>query len=543
MCGIFLALGKVTYEDCSGCIKTLAARGPEKESVFTFPEGVLAFTRLAINSLGSIGMQPMDISGTRFATNGEIYNWVDIQERYGFKCTTGSDCEIIGHLYQHFAKDSFESFGNIFRALDGVFATAIVDNIRGRVVLARDPFGVRPLYKGYRTVYTSDRVMESQIFFGSELKSLSDICEKVEHFAPGTYEVYDLLTHTLLFSANYHPLVQTPLPVFSSIEISCEAVKSALQSAVKKRMMTERPCAALLSGGLDSSLIAALVSKELRAIGAPPLKTFSIGMKGSQDLFYAAKVARWIGSDHTEIVLTEKDFFRAIPDVIYAIESYDTTTVRASVGNWLVSKALAETTDCKVVFNGDGADELFGSYLYMFGAPTEAEYEKEVLRLLKDIHMYDVLRSDRSISSHGLEPRTPFLDKTFVQTVLQIPVSLRRPTSVQPEKWLLRRAFDDGVTLPREVLWRRKEAFSDGVSGSEGRPWYKAAQEMCSEVVTDWSPHKHNSPYTGEMAYYRTLFDAAYPGMSNVVPYFWMPRWSDSDDPSAKTLGNYNTEN
>lgn len=173
----------------------------------------------------------------------------------------------------------------------------------------------------------------------------------------------------------------------------------------------------------------------------------------------------------------------------------------------------------------------------MFGAPSPLEYEKEVLRLLKDIHMFDVLRSDRSISSNGLEARTPFLDKSFVQTVLQIPVRFRQPSATQPEKWLLRRAFDDGLTLPREVLWRRKEAFSDGVSGS--RPWYEVTQEMSASIVSKWANYKHNQPFNAEMAYYRTLFDSVYPEMSHLVPYFWMPRWSKSSDPSAKTLENY----
>lgn len=537
MCGIFLALGSVNYSDCSGCIKTLAARGPEGESERSFKGGCLAFTRLAINGLSPKGMQPMDLSGTLYATNGEIYNWRSLQDSYGFNCQTGSDCEIIGQLYQTFADGPLSELKGLFQSLDGVFATVIVDPLKNRAIVARDPFGVRPLYKGYRTTYTKDREMEMQIFFGSELKSVADLCQTVEHFQPGTYEVYDLSTRALLHSAVYHHLVTQPLPALSSLESACNAVRTALETAVKKRMMTERPCAALLSGGLDSSLIAALVAKELRSVGAPPLKTFSIGMKGSSDLFYADKVAKWIGSEHTEIVLTEQEFFQAIPDVIYAVESYDTTTVRASVGNWLIAKRVA-FSDCKVVFNGDGADELFGSYLYMFGAPDLKTYSAEVLRLLKDIHMFDVLRSDRSISSHGLEPRTPFLDKMFVQTVLQIPAAFRRPTSTQPEKWILRRAFDDGVTLPREVLWRRKEAFSDGVSGTD-RPWYKATQDFATHIISEWSKYKHNQPRTSEMAYYRMLFDAAYPGMSNVVPYFWMPRWSESEDPSAKTLSNY----
>ena len=537
MCGIFLGLGSATYSDCSGCIKTLGARGPEGECTRTFKQGFMTFTRLAINGLDSTGMQPMDVSGTIFATNGEIYNWKELEKTYDVECKTGSDCEIIGHLYSKFRDSNNESLGALFQALDGVFATVLVDFEKNRVLVGRDPFGVRPLYKGTKTVCNKDRVLETQLFFGSELKSLSDLSQDVEHFAPGTYEVYDLNTRVLLYSGKYHHTVVKSLPIFDSVEASCSGVRTALEAAVKKRMMTERPVSALLSGGLDSSLIAALVAKELKRAGVGPLKTFSIGMKGSQDLFYAKKVADWIGSDHTEVVLTENDFFEAIPDTIYAVESYDTTTVRASVGNWLVAKAVAKNTECKVVFNGDGADELFGSYLYMFGAPSPLEYEKEVLRLLKDIHMFDVLRSDRSISSNGLEARTPFLDKTFVQTVLQIPIKYRQPSVGQPEKWLLRRAFDDGLTLPREVLWRRKEAFSDGISGS--RPWYEATQELSASIVREWANYKHNHPTTAEMAYYRTMFDAVYPDMSHLVPYFWMPLWSKSKDPSAKTLENY----
>lgn len=530
MCGIFLTLGSASYEECSHCINTLRARGPESEATQEFTGGLLSFARLAINGLES-GMQPMDCSGTLFAANGEIYNWKHIAETYGLTCTTGSDCEVIGQLYKRF--NTYEQFADIFNALDGVFATAIVDKENNRVVVARDPFGVRPLYKGSRTVY-NDRVAETQLFFGSELKSMS-LCSNVEHFQPGTYEVYDLTTRTLLYSAKYHQIVRSPLPAFEDLDTSCLAIKKSLEAAVKKRMMTERPCAALLSGGLDSSLIASLAAKELKKVGLR-LKTFSIGMKGSEDLKYAAIVAKWIDSDHTEIIKTDTDFLTAIPDVIHAIESYDTTTVRASVGNWLVSRGVANS-DAKVVFNGDGADEVFGSYLYMFGAPSLKEYENEAFRLLKDIHMFDVLRSDRCISSHGLEPRTPFLDKTFVQTVLQVPASYRQPTKNQPEKWILRRAFDDGVTLPREVLWRRKEAFSDGVSGE--KPWYQIAQEHSKNIMKAFSKKEHNSPETPEMAYYRSHFECFYPGRDLIVPYFWMPRWSKSKDPSAKTLENY----
>lgn len=330
--------------------------------------------------------------------------------------------------------------------------------------------------------------------------------------------------------------------------MACLSLRTALESAVRKRMMTERPVAALLSGGLDSSLIAALVARELRKAGAPSLKTFSIGMEGSKDLFYAKKVAEWIGSEHHEIVMSADKFYAAIPCVIRAIESYDTTSVRASVGNWLVSREVAQQTDCKVVFNGDGSDEVFGSYLYFYNAPNNSAYEEEVTRLLDEIHMFDVLRSDRCISSHGLEPRTPFLDKQFVGVVRSIATEWLRPVAGrQVEKWLLRRAFDDGMTLPHDVLWRRKEAFSDGVSSPE-KSWYEVIQERAATFVPeDWSEkaeiqYPNLTPQTPEQYMYRFFFEAEYgkPNSQTIFPHFWMPRWSPgATDPSARTLAIY----
>jgi asparagine synthase (glutamine-hydrolysing) len=258
-------------------------------------------------------------------------------------------------------------------------------------------------------------------------------------------------------------------------------------------------------------------------------------------------VADWIGSEHKEVVVGAQEMFDAISPVIYHIESYDTTTVRASVGNWLVSKAVREFSDCKVIFNGDGSDEVWGSYLYFYGAPSAREYELEVLRLLEDIHTFDVLRSDRSISSNGLEPRTPFLDKAFVQTVLSIPLKYRQPKQgVQCEKWLLRHAFDYEMILPKEVLWRRKEAFSDGVSGAE-KSWFQNIQEMVADrVPVGWAEiavkkYEVNTPTTAEMFYYRSCFEGFYGSdcCLATVPYFWMPKWTNATDPSARTLAVY----
>jgi asparagine synthase (glutamine-hydrolysing) len=480
----------------------------------------------------------MQLGKITWVVNGEIYNWLALNEEYQLGCSTGSDCEVVGAMYKRFRNGNL---ADMFRLFDGVFACIIVDEELGQIVVAREPYGVRPLYKGV------SNYSEPQLYFGSELKTiLKDTAATA--FPPGRFEVYYMRNDsyckqamTLKHSEMYHSLSLMKIPAFSEVNTAAAAVRYALEAAVKKRMMTERSVACLLSGGLDSSLIASLVSKQLRKAGAPPLKTFSIGMEGSSDLRHARIVADWIGSDHTEVVMTADEFFSAIPDVIRDIESYDTTTVRASVGNWLIAREVARQTDCKVLFNGDGADEVFGSYLYLNNAPSELEYETEVVSLLDKIHTFDVLRSDRSISSQGLEPRTPFLDKGFVQTVMTIPLKYRRPVKgLQAEKWLLRTAFDDGVTLPDEVLWRRKEAFSDGVSGEKS--WYEIAQEKAAELVpAKWEKINfvENVPRTPEMYYYRRIFLDLYGASKATVPHFWMPKWSNTTDPSARTLGIY----
>ena len=541
MCGIWATFGKnSTHESCQRAIKTLIPRGPEGLQYVSIAEaGIVGFTRLAINGLSQDGMQPMVKDKVTWVVNGEIYNWRELNKEYNLGCKSGSDCEVVGAMYTHFRGSNL---ADMFRLFDGVFSCIIVDEELEQIVVARDPYGVRPLYKGNKCYTDANSMMISeQLYFGSELKTILPDTSLASPFQPGIFEVYDLFKPTLKESVKYHTLSLMKIPAFSQIDMASSAVRFALESAVKKRMMTERPCAALLSGGIDSSLIASLVSKELRLAGAPPLKTFSIGMVGSSDLAHARIVADWIGSDHTEIVMTAEDFFSAIPNVIRDIESYDTTTVRASVGNWLVAREVARRTNCKVLFNGDGADEVLGSYLYLNNAPSAREYEKEVVSLLDNIHTFDVLRSDRSISSHGLEPRTPFLDKGFVQTVMTIPLEYRRPVKgVLPEKWLLRRAFDDGVTLPREVLWRRKEAFSDGVSGE--RSWYEITQEKATELVPKgWEKIKfvENVPRTAEMFYYRNIFDGFYGKSLATVPCFWMPKWSNTTDPSARTLSLY----
>ena len=520
MCGIWALIGEhMPITDVNDHIKQLNNRGPEDSKLLFGHRYQLGFTRLALNGLNEDGMQPMHWNDIRWICNGEIYNWENIADEIGFVSKSGSDCEIIGA-----ALHKFKTIDDFFRRLHGVFAMVIVNG--NQVIIGRDPYGVRPLFI---------QMINSQIIVSSEVKALPNL-GYVKPFPPGHYAVIDIKTLSIKYT-QYHTQNIVPIPpddVFMR-------VRESLTASVKLRMLAERPVAALLSGGLDSSLIAALVQDELLKNNRPPLETFSIGFHGSEDLRHAKMVAEHIGSKHTEIIMTPDDFFGAIPDVIRDIESYDITTVRASVGNWLVAREISRLSECKVVFNGDGSDEIFGGYLYFYKAPSDEEFENESNRLLKDIHLFDVLRSDRCISSHGLEPRTPFLDKAFVDVVKSIPVDMRRPTSEYMEKWVLREAFSDTNILPLEVLYRKKEAFSDGVSTHNGISWYKECQIRSFHKVPDWKDNLidkiHLKPYTAESYYYRMLFDSYYGGLEHLIPYFWMPRWSpETTDPSARTL-------
>jgi len=515
----------------SKSLKFLEARGPEGTRIVNVSDKLaFGFSRLAINGLTDSGMQPFEKDNLTWMCNGEIYNSNELNELLGIN-NPGSDCFCIGDLYSLY-KDDLATFA---RCLDGVFALAIYDANINRLIIARDPYGIRPLYVG---------INKDEISFASEIKALQ--CKSsIRSFSPGTLEVYDVNTLNLLSQIKYHTVPWITNPTYT-IDSAKASIRSALLAAVDKRMLTDRPVAALLSGGLDSSLIASLVQKSLKTAGQPPLKTFSIGFNGSSDLKHARLVADYIGSDHTEIEMTPDEFFQAIPEVINAIESYDTTTVRASVGNYLIAKEIRKRTDCKVVFNGDGADELFGGYLYFNSAPNDAAFHSETGRLLEEIHTFDVLRSDRSISSNGLEARTPFLDKQFVALVRSLAPKLLRPIrGEQVEKSILREAFKDDKLLPLEVLMRRKEAFSDGVSSPE-KAWFQEIQDRVSKCIPhDWRKHnsnmEHLKPRTAEEYYYRAHYDNYYDGIEKVnVPYRWMPKWSpETTDPSARTLSTY----
>jgi asparagine synthase (glutamine-hydrolysing) len=576
MCGIFTILNNETHSNqfIQDQFDKGQHRGPEFSVLKDYGIKIkMGFHRLAINGLNTQSNQPFLFNDVILICNGEIYNYKSLYARMGVEPATDSDCEVIYHLYVRYGIEQ------AIQMLDGVFSFILFDqNSLGEssyLYIARDPYGVRPLYA--MTCNTSKLVG-----FASELKMLDKFANTtITQFKPGTYSKYELTSKVM---ANWRPVVlQMPFHNIGFEEFSYNdnyvkidnpetkllpQIAARLTNAVYKRCMTtERPIACLLSGGLDSSLITALVCQYARSANhgnGQIIETYSIGLAGSEDLRYARMVADHLKTRHTEIVLTEYDFISAISQVIYDIESYDTTTVRASIGNYLLGKYIAENSDAKVIFNGDGSDELTGGYLYMTRAPDVVEFDRETRRLLKDIYLYDVLRSDKSISSHGLEPRTPFLDRSFVQYYMSIPADIRfhvkSEGNVLQEKSLIRRAFHGGGLLPDKVLFRRKEAFSDGVSkntrslyeiiGEWTDEWFETAyglrpttENIESVFYKTYSRQAANPAKTSEQFYYRTLFETAYPGRGDIVPYFWMPKYVNATDASARTLTLYdNTE-
>ena len=569
MCGIFLLFKNFMTPNqinqmaaLNNCFKRGQSRGPEFSTLTQWNMGVTAgFHRLAINGLDVNSNQPITVDSISIICNGEIYNYKELYKMLGVtKPQTNSDCEVIIHMYKKYGIEY------TLKSLDGVFAFALQDNREQdfSVYLARDPYGVRPLYQGtYSNMNISDRNKSKEVnyCFASEMKSLSYLnkefyggatAPKIVQFKPGTYSKMIYPNKTCgHWKHDKHEVSYTQLP-FSNFKYGqdtrevCNIIKNSLIEAVNKRVdNTDRPIACLLSGGLDSSLITALVNKIYDKEKNGKLKTFSIGMPGSEDLIKAKKVADFLDTDHTSIEISEDDFFNAIPKVIYAIESYDTTTVRASVGNYLISEYISKNCNAKVIFNGDGADEVMGGYLYFHKCPDSYEFDKECRRLVNNIHTFDVQRSDRCISSNGLEPRTPFLDRNFVQTYFSLSQDTRYfpDKKGQCEKYLIRKAFDSETDpiLPKEILWRVKEAFSDGVS-SQKKSWFQVIQDKIDnlKLIKSNTRYFENIPATKEQRYYRDIFEKFFKGNGNVLPYFWMPNYVDNvTDSSARTLDVY----
>ena len=578
MCGIFSLLNYENYNIASQIDNKLSIvdefmkgknRGPECSKLdCSYMKMIIGFHRLAINGLNNESNQPLVVDDIILICNGEIFNYKQLYKSIGIEPKTESDCEVIIHLYLKYG------IQQTLTMLDGEYAFILYDNristdLNNKLFIARDPLGIRPLY------YLKNN-NECDLFrlygFASELKCLEGFYNsntenyKIEQFEPGTYSIFNLSNKVNSLWEPEKENIQFFIPSFSLTMIEeaqtdsifksmISHISSYLNDAVNKRCITtERPVACLLSGGLDSSLVAALANNYYKKNkSSTKLETYSIGLLGSEDLKYARIVADYLETEHTEIIVTEQEMFDIIPEVIKAIESYDTTTVRASIGNYLLGKYISANSKAKVILNGDGADELFGGYLYMNKCPDDIEFDKEIRRLLKDIHLFDVLRSDKSISSHGLEPRTPFLDRNLVNYILSIPPIFRnhknRINSEHGciEKYILRNSFakfyyrdnNNKQILPEEILWRKKEAFSDGVS-SHGRSLYQILQEFISiEMNATHNTDIYKPCIETEKMYYKQIFDKAFPNCSHILPYFWMPKYTNATDPSARTLTFY----
>lgn len=562
MCGIF-ALLNTKFTDRKLVEKGFEKgrdRGPEFSKLQHLADYnlYLGFHRLAINGVADEkSNQPFFINGVYLICNGEIYNHKQLFKLLNITPKSKSDCEVIIHLYKIFG------IQQTLQILDGVFAFVLFDTDTNQMFVARDTYGVRPLFissfKKTAKIDINGAEYYESFAFSSEVKQIVNlnsnaVDENIRQFEPGCLAI---------FKYNGSTIEHIKDMVFSSPNSFCvnkqddyntvlKNVYDKLYDAVAKRVdNTEREIACLLSGGLDSSLIASLVKQ----IHKGELHTWSIGLKGSEDLKYAQMVADHIGSIHHSIEVTEEEFLFAIPDVIYNIESYDTTTVRASVGNWLISKKIRLESDAKVIFNGDGADEVMGGYLYFHEAPNPIDFDKDCRKLLSNIHYFDVLRSDRSISSHGLEARTPFLDRNFVQYYLSISPTLRdHGYNNKPEKYLIREAVEmfNPNLLPKQVLHRTKEAFSDGVS-KQTKSWFQIIQDFVKTelyhhlgedeniIIEKMNPYLFNRPQTLEQLYYRDTFQKLFKGIGTekIIPYFWMPNFVEATDASARTLNVY----
>jgi asparagine synthase (glutamine-hydrolysing) len=516
------------------------------------------FHRLAINGQTPESNQPFFIKNCRLICNGEIYNFRNLITEFGLEeeYKSKSDCEIIIHLYKKLG------MRDMLRRLDGVFAFVLHDYDTNTTYVARDPVGVRSLFiSGYDYAYSNVMVVSS------ELKGINECFRaNAKQFPPGCYATYsknvnafdkadtpffNLYSYYENVSITYDVLTgQTErmynYPTVKGDEASeeniCANIATLFEDAVVKRLMSERKVGALLSGGLDSSSVVAVMCRHMPA---KDLNTYSIGLKGSTDLLWARKVADYLGTNHHEVCLTEAEFLGAIEETIRQIESYDTTSVRASVPNYLVSKYIAANTDDCVIYCGDMSDEIFGSYRGFMKAQSDEDFKRENERMVRDVCYFDLLRSDKSISGAGLEARVPFADKKFLQYVMGIPPRYKMFSDERIEKYIFRKAFNG--LLPDDILWRRKEAFSDGVSGHE-RSWFQIIRDYIDTKVTDdeYNAYKnsclkteHNAPYDKESYYYRTVFERLYPGCEQTIPYFWRHPFCEEKDPSARLLTCY----
>jgi asparagine synthase (glutamine-hydrolysing) len=510
MCGI-LALF-LNHPNIAEAFASLKPRGPDKSLITTVNNFTFGFHRLRINDLVD-GMQPFVIDNIVLICNGEIYNHETLKILHNIQCKSRSDCEVIIYLYRKFG------IKKTLQLLDGVFAFVLYDIEQGITFICRDRIGVRPLFMGDKN---------GKYGFASEAKALEILeLNNISQIPPAA--LYTLQQSTLKKNRWWH------IPQLSDLsekQISFE-LRKRLDSAVFKRLMSDRAIGCLLSGGLDSSVVVSLLAKY------GPVNTYSIGFEESTDLKYARLVAKHFKTNHHEIVLTHQEALDAIPEVIYATETYDITTIRASVGMYLLCKKIKEKYPDTVIFSGEGSDEMLCGYLYFHYSPTNNALFKESRRLLSDIHFYDALRADRCTASNGLELRVPFLDKEVVDFCMHLPSQDRKPKD-GVEKYYLRKAFED--VLPHKVVWRRKEGMSDGIGGLK-KPWYSFVQDYAETQISDelFNEYKDKliQPCTKESVYYYLEFKKRF--THTPVKYHWMPKWQDTNDPSGRVLKVFKT--
>ena len=528
--------------------KKIRHRGPDWSGIHCSGSAILAHERLSIVDPESGGQPLFSPDGKQvLAVNGEIYNHKEIRARYQgrYDFQTGSDCEVILALYRDKGIDFLED-------LNGIFAFALYDEEQDAFLIARDHIGVIPLYIGYND--------DGKVFVASELKALEGECDRYEPFLPGHYYWSK--------DPGMKPWYKRDWMEYDNVKdnpASSDAIRDSLCAAVKRQMMSDVPYGVLLSGGLDSSVISAITESyaehrietdsQSRAWW-PRLHSFAVGLKGAPDLAKARQVADYIGTVHHEINYTIQEGLDALRDVIYFIETYDITTVRASVPMYLLARVI-KSMGIKMVLSGEGADEIFGGYLYFHKAPSAEEFHKETVRKLSKLHQYDCLRANKSLSAWGVEGRVPFLDKEFLDVAMRTNPKAKMcsilPDSDQKasmEKRIVREAFED--MLPEEVAWRQKEQFSDGV----GYSWIDTLKKITSEAVT-YEQMAHaaerfpiNTPLCKEEYYYRSIFEEHFPSesaarsvpheasvaCSTAVALEWDEAWKNMNDPSGRAV-------
>ncbi len=495
------------------------SRGPDDSRIVDTKKGLLGFHRLAIMGLHPEGMQPFELDGSYVVCNGEIYGFEklkkELEKKYSFK--SDSDCEILLPMYKEYGVE-------MFKMLDAEFACIIYDAKSEEYIAARDPIGIRPLFYGYDD--------KGVIVFASEAKNLVGLCKKVIPFPPGHYYKDGKFIC-------YNDIAKVDKVIKAPIDEVCKNIHDKLVSGIEKRLVADAKVGFLLSGGLDSSLVCSVAAKK----SDKPIKTFAIGMsEDAIDLKYAKEVADYIGSDHTEVIISKEDVISSLEKVVSILGTFDITTIRASMGMYLVCKAIHEDTDIRVLLTGEISDELFG-YKYTDFAPSAEEFQKEAQKRLRELYAYDVLRADRCISVNSLEARVPFGDLDFVKYVMAIDPEMKM-NKYNKGKYLLRKAFE-GDYLPHDILYREKAAFSDAVGHSMVDYLKEYANSLYSdeEFKEKASKYSYCKPFTKESLLYRELFEKYYPGQAEMIPDFWMPNknWKgcDVDDPSARVLKNY----